>query len=59
MTLYSNDDANPYAGGMHRGIDIAAPAGTAVVAARAGGATYAGRSASPGSPSRYAPWTAT
>jgi Peptidase family M23 len=42
ITQYSNDDANPYAGGMHRGIDIAAPVGTPVVAARSGEVTYAG-----------------
>jgi Peptidase family M23 len=42
ITRYSNDDANPYAGGVHRGIDIAAPIGAAVRAARAGLVTYAG-----------------
>jgi Peptidase family M23 len=42
ITAFSNDAANPYAGGMHRGIDIAAPAGAAVVAAHAGAVTYAG-----------------
>jgi hypothetical protein len=42
ITPYSNDDANPYAGGVHRGIDIAAPVGTGVRAARAGVVTYAG-----------------
>jgi hypothetical protein len=41
-TLYANDNARPYAGGMHRGIDIAADVGTAVVAARPGTVTYAG-----------------
>lgn len=43
ITPYSNDDANPYAGGVHRGIDIAAPVGTTVRAAREGVVTYAGR----------------
>jgi hypothetical protein len=42
ITPYSNDNARPYAGGMHRGIDIAAPVGTPVVAARAGNVGYAG-----------------
>jgi Peptidase family M23 len=42
ITPYSNDDANPYAAGVHRGIDIAAPVGTSVRAARAGVVTYAG-----------------
>lgn len=42
LTLYSNDNARPYAGGMHRGIDIAASVGTGVVAARAGTVTHAG-----------------
>jgi hypothetical protein len=42
VTAYSNDDANAYAGGVHRGIDIAAAAGTPVRAARAGEVTYAG-----------------
>jgi hypothetical protein len=42
VTMYDNDNARPYAGGMHRGIDIAADAGTAVVAARSGTVTYAG-----------------
>ena len=48
LTLYSNDDARPYAGGMHRGIDIAASGGTAVVAARAGTVTHAGMVGSSG-----------
>ena len=43
FTHYLNDDARPYAGGMHRGIDIGAPVGTSVSAARAGEVTYAGR----------------
>ena len=42
LTPYSNDDARPYAGGMHRGIDVAAEIGAEVVAARAGTVTYAG-----------------
>src|SRR3954468_17764356 len=42
LTRYANDDANPYAGGMHRGIDIAAPVGATVLAARPGQVTYAG-----------------
>src|SRR5262245_49951965 len=42
VTTYTNDNARPYAGGMHRGIDIAADAGTPVVAARSGVVTFAG-----------------
>jgi Peptidase family M23 len=42
LTRYANDDTNPYAGGMHRGIDIAASVGAEVVAARSGEVTYAG-----------------
>jgi len=42
LTAYVNDNARPYAGGMHRGIDIAAQEGTPVLAARAGTVTYAG-----------------
>jgi hypothetical protein len=42
ITPYSNDNARPYAGGMHRGIDIAAPVGARVVAARGGVVTFAG-----------------
>lgn len=42
VTSYSNDNARPYAGGMHRGIDIAAGVGTRVVAARSGRVTFAG-----------------
>ncbi len=41
ITHYINDDSRPYAGGMHRGIDIGAPVGTPVSAARAGEVTYA------------------
>ena len=41
-TVYANDNARPYAGGMHRGVDIAADPGDAVVAARSGTVTYAG-----------------
>jgi hypothetical protein len=41
ITPYLNDNSKPYAGGMHRGIDIAAPVGTTVVAAYAGSVTYA------------------
>ena len=32
ITAYSNDNSRPYAGGMHRGVDIAAAVGTPVVA---------------------------
>jgi hypothetical protein len=42
LTSYANDNARPYAGGMHRGIDIGAGVGTPVVAARAGTVMYAG-----------------
>lgn len=42
ITHYANDNSRPYAGGMHRGIDIAAAVGTDVVAAHAGRVTFAG-----------------
>jgi hypothetical protein len=42
ITPYVYDEARPYAAGMHRGIDIAAPLGTKVGAAHAGTVTYAG-----------------
>jgi hypothetical protein len=42
ITRYANDNARPFAGGMHRGVDIAAPVGTRVGAAGAGRVTYAG-----------------
>jgi len=48
ITQYVNDDARPYAGGMHRGIDIAAAVGTEVLAARGGEVTYAGALGSAG-----------
>ena len=48
ITPYSNDNSQPYAGGMHRGIDIAAPVGAGVVAARSGRVTYAGAVGSAG-----------
>jgi murein DD-endopeptidase MepM/ murein hydrolase activator NlpD len=41
ITPYANDNSKPYAGGMHRGIDIAAPVGADVAAAHAGRVTYA------------------
>ena len=42
ITAYTNDNSRPYAGGMHRGIDIAASVGTSVGAARSGRVTFAG-----------------
>jgi hypothetical protein len=48
ITSYANDNSKPYAGGMHRGIDIAASAGTKVGAARAGTVSYAGNLGSSG-----------
>ena len=42
VTTYMNDNARPYAGGMHRGIDVAADVGMPVVAAHAGTVTFAG-----------------
>jgi hypothetical protein len=41
ITPYRNGD-DPYAGGQHRGVDIAAPVGAAVVAARSGVVRFAG-----------------
>ena len=48
LTPYSNDNSQPYAGGMHRGIDIGAGVGARVVAARAGTVTHAGAVGSSG-----------
>jgi murein DD-endopeptidase MepM/ murein hydrolase activator NlpD len=48
ITSYSNDNSKPYAGGMHRGVDIAAPVGAKVEAARAGAVSYAGNLGSSG-----------
>ncbi|MEA2369266.1 MAG: hypothetical protein QOH38_1984 [Thermoleophilaceae bacterium] len=47
ITPYRNGE-DPYAGGQHRGIDIAAPVGTRVVAASAGTVTFAGVAGSSG-----------
>lgn len=47
VTTYENGD-DPYAGGQHRGIDIAAPAGEPVLASTAGTVTFAGTVGSAG-----------
>jgi Peptidase family M23 len=47
ITPYRNAD-DPYAGGQHRGIDIAAPAGSRVSAATAGEVRFAGAAGSSG-----------
>src|ERR1700743_3357939 len=39
---YSFDPAHPYAGGQHRGIDLAGDPGASVLAPAAGTVTYAG-----------------
>jgi hypothetical protein len=43
-----NLDANPYAGGQHRGIDVGAPVGTTVLAPAAGRVSFAGSVATNG-----------
>ena len=47
ITPYRNGD-DPYAGGQHRGIDIAAAVGTPVVAAAGGEVRFAGTAGSSG-----------
>lgn len=47
ITPYRNGD-DPYAGGQHRGIDIASPVGARVVAAQAGTVRFAGVAGSSG-----------
>ena len=47
ITTYRNGD-DPYAGGQHRGIDIAGPVGAEVVAAAGGEVRFAGTAGSSG-----------
>jgi hypothetical protein len=47
VTPYRNGD-DPYAGGQHRGIDVAAPVGAAVASATAGRVNYVGVAGSSG-----------